>query len=149
VRHQITLIPKGAFYENGKLWFSIIDSAKFGNRNIRYATLSFLRNRAIVAPQFALPKQIEVVPPKVNKTLSAVKLGDRGQAVLNLQGFLVEKGFLDKQFVTGFYGSITAKAVLWFQLYYHQEFLEPIPELLKLKGEYFGPQSIQVIKELI
>jgi hypothetical protein len=148
VRHQVTLIPKGAFRENGKLWFSVHDSAKFGNRHLRYATLDFFRNRVIVQPQFAIPKAMPVEPPKVNKTLSAVKLGDRGQAVTNLQGFLADKGFLERRFVTGFYGPITQKAVLWFQLYNHEEFDIDIPELLKLNGEWFGSQSVKVARTI-
>jgi hypothetical protein len=148
VRHQVTLIPKGAFRENGKLWFSVHDSAKFGNRHLRYATLDFFKNRVIVQPQFAIPKELAVEPPKVNKTLSAVKLGDKGQAVTNLQGFLADKGFLERRFVTGFFGPITSAALLHFQLYYHQEFDNSIPELLKMKGEYFGPQSIEVAKSI-
>lgn len=150
VRHQITLIPKGAFRENGKLWFSVHDSAKFGGRFLRYATLDFLKNRVIVQPQFAIPANIVEIPPvKVNKTIKPVKLNDRGQYVLNLQGFLAKKGFLENEYVTGFYGPITSKAVLWFQLYHHKKFSSSIPELLKLKGEYFGPQSVQVAKKIV
>jgi hypothetical protein len=149
VRHQITLIPHGAFTQNGKLWFSIDDSSKFGNRFLRYATLDFLRNRVIVQPQFALPKQDVVIDmPKVKKTLSACKMGDKGQAVTNLQGFLADNGFLEKKYITSFYGQITSNAILHFQLYYHKDFKDSIPELLKLKGEFFGSQSIAVAKKI-
>lgn len=148
VRHQVTLMPNGAFYTfgtEGKLWFSVLDSSQFGRRKIRYATLDFLRNRVIVLPQFAIPKNVPVVvEPKVNKTLSACKLGDRGQAVTNMQGFLADNGFLEQKYVTGFYGPISSAAVLWFQLYYHEEFTDDIPALLKMKGEFFGRQSINV-----
>jgi hypothetical protein len=85
----------------------------------------------------------------VNKTLSAVKLGDKGQAVLNLQGFLVEKGFLERKFITGNYLGLTAKAVMWFQLYHHDMFDIEIPEILDLKGEWFGAQSVKVAKTLL
>lgn len=149
VRHQITLIPKGAFYENGKLWFSVLDSSQFGKRKIRYASFDFLKNRVIVQPQFALPKNIEVPTPPATQTLSVCKLNDKGQKVTNLQAFLAEKGFLDKKYVTGFYGQLTSKAVLWFQLTYHPKFSESIPELLEYNGEYFGKQSVKVATDLM
>lgn len=149
VRHQVTLIPNGAFREKGKLWFSVHDSAKFGGRHLRYATFDFLKNRVIVQPQFALPDNDTVeVPPPAKKSLKACKIGDTGDSVLTLQTFLADKGFLEKKYVTGYYGRITSASVLHFQLYYHKKFSSSIPELLEWKGEYFGGQSLQVAKEI-
>ena len=149
VRHQITMIPKGAFIENGVLWFSVIDSSKFGNRNIRYVSIPFIISRPINVPVFAIPKDAPTPPtPPVNTLpLVAVKLNDRGVDVGILQAFLAEQGFLDKKYVTSFYGNLTAKAVLWFQLFNHKDFEDDIPTLLSLKGEYWGRQSIKAVNK--
>jgi hypothetical protein len=151
VRHQVTLKPRGAFWEKGKLWFSVLDSAKFGNRFTRYVTLEFLTNRRINFPVFAVPKQVEPTPqpPLIEvKPLVAVRMEDRGQNVENLQAYLAKRGYLDPKHVTGYYGPLTSKAVLWFQLQYHEKMDATIPELLDLKGQWWGPQSIDVVKEL-
>lgn len=151
VRHQATLIPRGAFWENGKLWFSVHDSAGFGGRFLRYATLSFVKNRKINQPVFAIPKEAIQIPqpPLIDvKPLVAVNLEDRGQAVENLQAYLAKRGFLDTKNITGYYGALTSKAVLWFQLYYHDMFNDNIPELLALKGQWWGKQSIEVVNKI-
>ena len=151
VRHQVTLIPNGAFREKGKLWFSVHDSAKFGGLHLRYATFEFLKNRVIVQPQFAIPDgETAEVPPPAKKTFRACKIGDRGDAVLTLQTFLADKGFLEKKYTTGYYGVLSSSALLWYQLTKWEEFKNSgieIPELLDLNGEHFGKVTIKIIKD--
>jgi hypothetical protein len=85
-------------------------------------------------------------PPMLGNPTVPCKLNDKGQDVLNLQSFLIKGKFLEPQYLTGFYGNLTAKAVLWWQLYNHKKFTPPIPDLLALKGESWGPQSIAALK---
>lgn len=150
VRHQATLIPGGAFRENGKLWFSVHDSAGFGGRFIRYVTLEFLKNRKINNPIFAIPTNTPTPePPLIDaKPLVAVSLESRGPDVLNLQSYLAKRGFLEAKHVTGYYGPLTSKGVLWFQLHHYAKMKSTIPELLDLKGHWWGPQSIEAVKKI-
>lgn len=151
VRHQVTLIPNGAFTENGKLWFSVHDSAGFGGRFLRYVTLSFIQNRRINQPIFAIPANTAPVPPPPvldAKPLVPVRLEDRGRDVENLQAYLAKRGYLEPRYVTGYYGQLTSKAVLWFQLYHHDKMTSKIPELLDLKGYWWGAQSINLVNTL-
>jgi len=144
VRHCITLVPKGDFTEDGIKYLTVHDSAAFGNRHLRYMPLDFLLKRCYYAGR-AESKQppVPVEPPVVDRIPDvACKLNDRGEAVLALQRFLFDDGKLAAQHVTGFYGPLTAKAVLWYQLSRWQKFKSTIPELLELKGESWGPQSI-------
>lgn len=144
VRHAVVLVPKGDFTEKGVQRFAVHDSAAFGNRQLRYVSYDFILKRSHYAGR--LEKKGEVVPvepPVVDRTPDvACELNDRGDAVLALQRFLFDQGKLQAQYVTGFYGALTAKAVLWYQLSVWEKFSSTIPELLDLKGEFWGAQSI-------
>lgn len=144
VRHCVCLVPEGDFTEDGTQYFAVHDSAKFGNRHLRYVSLEFILKRTYYAARIEKKGQVEPVPvpPPSDKPTVPCELGDRGEAVLNLQAFLIADGKLAPQYATGYYGALTAKAVLWYQLSKWQQFTSTIPELLELKGEAWGPQSI-------
>ena len=148
VRHAVTLIPKGDFTKNGISYFSTHDSAKFGNRHLRYVPNDFILKRSYYAARLEKKDEPVVVPPPVVDRLPdvAVKLNDKGNDVLALQRFLFDQGKLDAQYITGFYGPVTARAVLWYQLEKWQRFPAGIPQLLDWKGEYWGDQSIATIQ---
>ena len=57
---------------------------------------------ASVVPAYAIPT-------------STMKLGSKGPDVIELQQKLVENGYLDKQFATGFFGPKTEEAVKKYQ----------------------------------
>lgn len=148
VRHCVCIVPKGDFTENGRQWLAIHDSAKFGGRHLRYIRDDFFFKRCYFAAKVVKTGDFPPLPPIPQKPTIAVKLGERGEAVRVLQAYLAERKFLEAQYITGLYGQLTSKAVLWWQLYHHEKFNSSIPELLTLKGENFGPQSLKVVQQV-
>jgi len=147
VRHCVVLIPEGDFTEGGVKRFAVHDSAKFGNRGLRYISLDFLLKRCYYAGRVEKKNApVPVEPPVVDRKPDvACGLNEKGDAVLALQRFLYDQGKLKAEYITGFYGPLTAKAVLWYQLEKWEQMTSTIPELLDLKGEHWGPQSIATI----
>lgn len=151
VRHAVCLIPKGDFTKNGKEWLSVHDSAKFGNRHLRYVSYEFLKKRLYFAAKVYRGAEIPPAPePPVNIGLPLLpcEQGDNGSSVLALQKYLIVKNLLDPRYATGYYGPLTSKAALWFQLFHYDKFDSNIPEILDLGGKYWGNQSIKVVKEI-
>lgn len=148
VRHCVCLVPNGDFTEDGVQYLTVHDSAAFGGRQLRYMPLPFLLKRAYYAARIEKKGELPPVPvpPAPSLPRVACKLGDRGDAVRNLQAFLIKKKMLDAAYLTGFYGALTAKAVLWYQLSRWEAFSSTIPELIELKGENWGPQSIGTLE---
>lgn len=150
IRHCVCLMPKGDFTENGQFWLAVHDSAKFGGRHLRYISQNFLMNRCYFAAEVRRKDVIVVPPPPApSKPYTECKFGDRGKAVSDLQAYLINNGYLESQYHTSYYGRLTCKAVLWFQLYHHRKFKDvDIPQLLKWEGKYWGRGSIDVVKSL-
>lgn len=147
VRHCVCVIPKGDFTKDGKRWLTVQDSAKFGKLGMRYLEFdTFFKSRVYFAAKVylteAIPKPEPVPTPKPTV---ACQLNDKNAAVLALQNFLIQEGKLKAEYATGFYGALTAKAVLWWQLENWNKFTSTIPELLDLGGKNWGPQSISII----
>ena len=149
VRHAVCLIPKGDFTKNGIQYFSVQDSAKFGNRHLRYVPNEFILKRCYYAGRLERKDAPVIVEPPVVDRVPDVpcQLNEKSEPVLALQRFLFDQGKLNAEYITGFYGPLTARAVLWYQLSKWQQFTSPIPELLDLKGEVWGPQSIATISK--
>lgn len=151
VRHCVCIIPKGDFTRKGKRWLAVQDSAKFGGRGLRYIEYDqFFLNRCYFAAKVYAGADVPpvVVPPIVGKPLVPCEIGDKGDQVLFLQKFLIEQGKLEAQYATGYYGALTAKAVLWWQLENWSSFTSNIPQLLEWGGAYWGSQSIEAYKLL-
>lgn len=152
VRHCICIIPKSDFTENGNEWIAVQDSAAFGGRHLRYISRNFFNKRAYYASEVFPKGEVPTPQPPavIVKPLTPVKLGDRGTAVKELQAYLSDKGNLEPQYITGYYGALTAKAVLWYQLERWEQFpssVGEIPGLLELGGKYWGPASIGVAQQ--
>lgn len=150
VRHCVCIVPEGDFTENGKRWFTVQDSAKFGGRGMRYVEYDnfFLSRTYFVAKVYASGTLPQPDPVVTQKPDMPCMIGDKNSAVLNLQKYLIEDGKLKPEYATGYYGALTAKAVLWWQLEHWTDFISTIPQLLDLKGEYWGNESITIIKRL-
>lgn len=147
VRHCVCIIPKGDFMENGKKWLAVHDSAAFGGRHLRYISLEFFLARTYFAAKVLIAGEVVPVEPQpIGKPMTVCELGDRGDAVKALQNFLINEGKLESQYLTGYYGSLTAKAVLWWQLEHWDKFTSNVPQLLDWAGKYWGNQSIAIIK---
>lgn len=67
-----------------------------------------------------------------------LKIGQSGEEVSKMQEFLIEKGFMARPNTLGFYGPITAKALLNYQL---QNTTLSWYERYILKGSRFGPKT--------
>lgn len=150
VRHAVTLIPKGDFTENGKHWASMQDSAKFGNRAIHYVSEEFLEERVYWAAIVTLDEEAPAPTPQPALPNVICEFGERSQAVHNLQGWLIQEGYLAPQYQTGLYGRITSDAVLWAQLERFEHFKKrgaSIPQLLEWKGHWWGRGSIEAINQ--
>lgn len=148
VRHAVVLVPKGDFTDSrGKRWLTVHDSAHFGGYSKRFISEEFLEKRAYWGAIVVAEGKTEPVETKPVLPTTPVSLGQRSVAVSNLQSFLISKGFLEPQYQTGYYGALTARAVLWYQLYHHKKFTDTIPELLSLKGHWWGAQSINSLKK--
>jgi len=147
VSHCVTIIPYGTFVKNGKRWFTIHDSAPFGGYHKRHVEFDeFFMERGFYAGE-VFPIEAPVTPPILLPVLPTAlcKRGDRGNPVRDLQTYLISNGYLEPQYNTGFYGRLTADAVLWWQLERWDKFDVKIPQLLAWKGEYWGHGSIAII----
>lgn len=81
------------------------------------------------------------IPPYIFK--KSMQWGERSEDVKQLQKYLREKGFFPTtQECTGYYGSITAKSVLAFQLAYK---VASLWELYALRGSYCGKKTIKAL----
>lgn len=149
VRHCVCIMPKGDFTKNEKQWLAVHDSARFGGRHLRYIDFEFLKRRCYFAAKVYKVEDIPTPPDTepTGKPIEVCQIGSKGQAVINLQKFLIADGKLEPQYQTGYYGAITAKAVLWWQLEHWDRFTANIPQLLEWGGEYWGPQSISIINQ--
>lgn len=147
VSHCVVLIPNGDFTANGRPYFSVQDSAPFGGRHLRYMPLDFFLKRAFFAAQVFPKGELPPAPPppSFTKPTTPCKFGDKSSEVGSLQKYLIDKGYLEPQYLTGYYGRVTAKAVLWFQLENWNKFTSKIPKLLEWNGEFWGKQSIDII----
>lgn len=82
---------------------------------------------------------------KFNVNVSII-YGMRNALVNQLQKALVKIGYLDAKYVTGYYGSITAAAVLKFQLGYN---VDVIATLKQLAGKRCGPKTLTVLNSVL
>jgi len=151
IRHCVCIIPKGDFTKNGKGWVSIQDSAKFGGRGLRYVSYDFLKKRTYFAAKVYKTSEIPVPPTPpvvIGLPLTPCKFGDKNDFVLALQKYLIKGGYLEAKYATSYYGSLTSRAVLWFQLKNHGSFTSNIPAILDGAGKQWGNESIGVVKKI-
>lgn len=148
VNHCVCIIPNGDFVdENGISRLSVHDSAGFGGIHLRHISYAFLLRRAYFSVKAyavdALPTPPN--PEPVMKPTNPCQFNDKNQFVKDLQTFLVGEKKLDPQYVTGLYGAITAKAVMWYQLEKWWRFTGGVPVLLDNAGHYWGKESIATL----
>lgn len=148
VNHCVCIIPNGDFTdENGIARLAVHDSANFGGRHLRHISYAFLLSRAYFSVK---AYAVDALPPAPNpqpimKPTTPCQFNDNSQYVRDLQGFLVGEKKLAPQYITGQYGPLTAKAVLWYQLENWQKFTGGVPTLLENNGHYWGKESIATL----
>jgi len=75
-----------------------------------------------------------------------LEIGNENEDVTKLQQVLCDKNFYEECLVTGYFGSLTKKAVIKFQSYYFDEILKPLG-LLKATG-YVGSATLKKLNSL-
>lgn len=89
------------------------------------------------------------VPPDYRNSFDVNKsilYGMRNALVTALQKALVKFGYLEAKYVTGYYGPITAAAVLKFQLGYN---VDAVGTLRMLAGKRCGPKTLAMINNIL
>lgn len=89
----------------------------------------------------------DIVDHPFNLFTTNLEFGDSGEEVIRLQNFLKSKGYFPSNIAsTGYYGSITAKAVLNFQ---KDHVKLPLINLINNKGYYFYELTREAVNKLI
>lgn len=143
IRHMVTAVDYFLSEEGERcLWIEDSWGVGHGMGGRRVFTEDFIKQRVRVADyfdEFNLEANIE----NSYSFTENLQLGQNNEEVKKLQNFLKERGFFPQnQTATGYYGNITARAVLNWQLANNVDSEE---ELKKLNGHYFGPKSRQMI----
>lgn len=115
-RHSVTATDFGLI--NGKEYIRIEDSAKFGNRNIRYISREFFnaRNFLIKYPMSFNYEEPSPIPPAIPQLTKTLRFGMQDAEVKVLQERLRLKGhFPSNLALTENFGSITLSGVKAFQ----------------------------------
>lgn len=88
------------------------------------------------------------LPPFEDKfdTTQAIEFGQKGALVMKLQRVLVKLGYLQKQYLTGLYWTITQAAVRKFQMDYR---VDSYAVLTHLNGKRVGPKTLAKLNELL
>jgi hypothetical protein len=149
VHHFLAAIPNSHHMKDGYEWISVLESAQYGGWKMRHIRKDFLEKRMFLGGGFyhkpentpAIPATHERVKPN-----GYCQYGQKNDAVLTLQNFLRDTGFLDAKYTTSYYGPRTSKAVLDWQL-------KNIVDIDKYTlnsygGKYWGPVSVKRVNEL-
>ncbi len=124
INHAICAIPNTWYQEKGEDYFIITDSAHFGKRYIRHISKTFFDTRfkhgLYFNDLFYVETKKWITPPEFKgyKFTRDLTIGSTGKDVKDLQAILLANGYFPIEKPTGYYGSITAKAVKDFQADY-------------------------------
>lgn len=141
VNHEICVLPKSGFMENGTKYVSIQDSSLFGGFHIRHLSEDFVAKRVTTGIYWTEAKMLGDGPrPKFTFTRS-LHVGDTGADVKALQTLLIAESLLPVDCVTGLFAGRTLAAVRAFQVKYQSDIL--IPQGLTEPTSTFGPGSIK------
>lgn len=154
LRHSVTAVD--CFLFNGKKYILIEDSAHFSGFTHHLISEEFFKARNWYAgylQNFKFEDQTQLESPaqvKPNYTFTKVmefeKIDTTAQDIKALQDILKYEGlFPISKSSTGFYGAITARAVLAWQKRYN---VAPLPELESLAGRRVGDKTIAKLNQL-
>lgn len=145
VRHYVVALPYSNHMHDGHEWVSVIDSAPNKGYSLRHVRMDFLAKRMYLGGGF-----FTASTTKKSKVTSfpvlACEYGQRNINVTTLQTFLNQLGLVSKEHITGYYGNITAKAVLNWQLKNISSPKLTDRQLIDWEGKNWGPASINFIK---
>ena len=143
IKHMVTAVDY-FLSEDGERCLWIEDSWGIGHGlgGRRIFTEDFVKERVRLADYFD-EFNLDVKIENSYSFKENLQFGQRNDEIKKLQKFLKERGFFPvNQEATGYYGNITAKAVLGWQL---DNKVDSEETLKRLDGHYFGPKSRQAI----
>ena len=145
VRHSVTAVD--FFIHNGKKALLIEDSwgIKYGRDGRRIITEDFLKERCYYAGHIMNFDFTVKKPEKTKYNITKpLQFGMRDEQVKELQRMLQDEGhFPSNTQTTTYYGAITARAVLDWQLKHKVDTEQTLREL---QGRFFGRRSLQALK---
>jgi hypothetical protein len=168
LRHSVTAVDY--FLYNGKKALLVEDSAHFGGHTYHIITEDFHKVRNFFAhyamnyvfqdqtqptptdpvqkPTYTFTKTLEFIPwnDTTNAPLDLVKHEAQKNDTIALQRILQYEGMFPANFTaTGYYGAMTAKAVLAWQT---KHAVAPVSELVPLQGKSVGPKTMTKLNSL-
>lgn len=142
VRHYVVALPNSVHSREGYEWVTVVDSSRQGGFSMRHIRKDFLEQRMYHGGGFVRATTLKVTKPKDLPTRNCA-YGDKSEAVLALQKYLVTQGLMEERHTTSYYGNITAKAVLQWQL--DSIVGINVAELIYLEGKHWGPLSVKAV----
>ena len=142
VRHYVVALPNSAHSRDGYDWVSVVDSSPAHGYSLRHVRRDFIEQRMYLGGGFVAPSKVITLKPKSLPTRSC-KYGDKSIDVLALQEYLVTQGLMSVRNMTSYYGNITARAVLDWQLQNIKGL--SLVEIAELDGKNWGPKSILAV----
>lgn len=126
IRHEVCVLPKSSFIENGVKYITVQDSAWFGGKKLRHLSEDFIKRRNRTAIYWDTVSTLgEGKRPKYvfTKVLTA---GMQSEEVRTVQKLLIAEGLLPSDLATGFFGGRTLAGIRAFQNKYADEILKPL-----------------------
>jgi len=157
LRHSVAAVD--FFLVDGKKYLLIEDSAHFGGITRRLISEEFFKARNWFirhgmnfnfvdesAPQVIVEPQIKPVNKPVFTFTKVLEFNDRNEDIRALQSILQYEGLFPSNVeLTGYYGAITARAVLAWQKKHN---VASIEELDSLVGRRVGEKTIKALNEI-
>jgi len=144
LRHSVPVVD--FFLFAGKKYLLIEDSAHFGGITRRLISEEFFVARnwfSRYAMNFTFAPETEPTLKPKYTFLTTLEFGQTSPAIKALQDILKYEGFFATNIAsTGYYGAITAKAVLAWQISHN---IAPLSELNPLMGRRCGPKTINAL----
>lgn len=142
VRHYVVALPNSVHSREGYDWVSIVDSSPAHGYALRHVRRDFIEQRMYLGGGFVVQNEIKLTNP-VKLPLNRCEYGNKNAYVLNLQKYLYSQGLMTEDNCTSYYGNITARAVLGWQLQNIKGL--SILEAVELDGKNWGPKSILAV----
>ncbi len=140
VTHCVCILPKSGFWENGKRYVAIQDSAWFGDYKIRYLSEDFITARTFAAGYWDKVVALGSGTKPQHHFAAILRYGDTGPEVLAMQQLFISEGLLPSDCATGLFAGRTLAALHAFQTRYAADIL--IPNQLFRPTDVFGRSCI-------
>lgn len=144
IRHAVTVFPQSGFIDKlGVKYLPIKDSAPFGGFSVRYLSEDFISKRCYGAMYFINKPNKRISHKPIYTFRNSMRFGERSEDVKMLQKCLRYDKYFDFE-PSGYYGAITANAVLKFQ---KEHGIQPESEIEELKGRLVGQKTLSALNK--